>query len=393
MTMPSPGAADAATLDWLAHARDRVRQAAAARGARPLLAEGFGSKRSLGMPARDGTETLSMLDYTGVVSFDPTELVVVARAGTPMAEVEALLEERHQVLAFEPPRLGGTGSIGGMVAMGLSGPRRLTAGPCRDFVLGMTVMNSRGEMMRFGGTVMKNVAGYDVSRLHTGARGSLGIILDVALKVLPRPAAEASLVFEPGALGAEADLLRRLNGWLAQPWPLAATATEPDGHVFLRLMGAKAAVAEATVHFQGQGAALLAEPDAHRFWTGLRDRRHAFFSRPGALWRLSLPPTTPTPEPLRDLPRLTEWAGGQRWILADLPAAAVRAAAQAAGGWAELVRVGAGMDTSELQTPLAAEALALHQRLAQQLDPEGAFAHGRLFPRAATTEGMAWTHN
>lgn len=371
------------TMQWLEAARQAVSRAAKSRGAAPLMAEGFGSKRHLGPAAKAGTEVLSTRDYAGVVNFDPTELVVVARAGTPIQELEAVLAERQQVLAFEPPRLGGQGSVGGMVAMGLSGPRRVSAGACRDYVLGMTVMNAQGELLRFGGTVMKNVAGYDMSRLHTGARGSLGLVLDVALKVLPRPAAEASLVFAPGRLGDEVAQLRQLNGWMAQPWPIAATATEPDGHTHLRLMGAKAAVAEATRHFTGHGAQALDLEQAQGLWTSLRDRTHTFFSRPGALWRLSMPPLAPTPEPLRDAPRLTEWAGGQRWLLTELPPEAVRAATAAAGGWAELARPATvPLDSSPGWACLSPSALALHQRLADQLDPDGAFAHGRLFPRS-----------
>ncbi|MGA1695087.1 MAG: glycolate oxidase subunit GlcE, partial [Burkholderiaceae bacterium] len=226
---------------WLVQAQQLLAQA---RGqAMPVFIEGHGSKAFYGNARPVQSLRLSTADYSGIVNYDPTELVVVARAGTPIVVLEAALAEQGQCLAFEPPRFGPdrSGTVGGMVATGLSGPARLSAGSCRDALLGMTVLNSSGECLRFGGTVMKNVAGYDMTRLHAGALGTLGVILDVAIKVLPRPTSSLTVSVSMD----QASALSQTSAWLAQPLPIAATVWLPSGELILRLAGARAAVESA----------------------------------------------------------------------------------------------------------------------------------------------------
>ena len=310
---------------------DRVRAAQAA-GA-PLEIRGGGTKRFYGETAAG--EPLDTTELAGITSYEPTELVITALAGTPLAELEGVLAERGQCLAFEPPRFAAGGTVGGMVAAGLSGPARVSVGAARDFVLGARLLNGQAELLSFGGQVMKNVAGYDVSRLLAGSWGILGLICEVSLKVLPVRPASLTLSVGRDESAALADMLR----WSGQPLPVHATSWH-DGRLSVRLTGARAAVEEAR---QLLGGVALDPEDAAGWWTGLRDHGHEFF-RPDAaalargecLWRLAVPPPTPAlPLPGR---QLIEWGGGLRWWRTDAPSAEVRAAAAAAGGHATLVR-------------------------------------------------------
>ena len=210
---------------------DAIRHASEART--PLRLRGGGSKDFYGQRL-DG-EVLDTRAYRGIVDYDPTELVITARCGTPLAEIESALADKGQLLAFEPPHFGDAATLGGCIAAGLSGPRRAAAGAVRDFVLGATLMNARGEVLRFGGRVMKNVAGYDVSRLLAGSLGTLGLIVDISLKVLPNPPAEATLSFEME----QATALRKLNEWAGKPLPISASAWR-GGTLGVRLSGAAA---------------------------------------------------------------------------------------------------------------------------------------------------------
>jgi glycolate oxidase FAD binding subunit len=328
----------------------------------PLRIRGGGSKDFYGQDTRG--ELLDTRAYSGIVAYEPTELVLTARCGTPLAEVEATLAERGQMLAFEPPRFG-AGTIGGCVAAGLSGPRRAAAGAVRDFVLGIKLLDGEGRALAFGGQVMKNVAGYDVSRLACGSLGTLGLLTDISLKVLPRPAAEASIRFELS----QAEALRRLNEWSGQPLPLSASCWH-EGVLTLRLSGARAAVAAAQARLGGEAVA-----DVVEFWSGMRDQRHAFFADASApLWRLSLPSTA---APL-DLPgaQLIEWGGAQRWLRGG-EAGRVRAAAAAAGGHATLFRGGDKGDG--VFQPLSPPLHTLHRRLKDAFDPRRVFNPGRLY--------------
>ncbi|GIZ52938.1 glycolate oxidase subunit GlcE [Noviherbaspirillum aridicola] len=345
--------------------RDAV--TAAANAGKALRIRGGGSKDWYGQ--RFDGEILDTRAYSGIVDYEPTELVITARCGTPLAEIEAALAERRQMLAFEPPRFGAGSTIGGVVAAGLSGPRRQAAGAVRDFVLGAALMDGKGEVLRFGGQVMKNVAGYDVSRLLAGSLGTLGLILDVSLKVLPVPYCETTLRLEMD----EAKALDQLNLWGGQPLPITASAWH-GGVLIVRLSGAEAAVAAAKQKMGGEE-----DRDAAPFWQGLRDHENAFFSASGnaaPLWRLSLP-TVAKPLALEG-EQLIEWGGAQRWLRGDADARTVRAAAAGAGGHATLFR--GGDKAAGVFHPLAPAIATIHRNLKAAFDPAGIFNPGRMYP-------------
>ena len=351
--------------------QETIRDAAAA--GKKLRIRGQGSKDFYGETPRG--ELLDMSGFAGVSAYEPSELYVTAQAGTPIVELEQLLAAHGQCLPFEPPRFAGGGTAGGMVASGLSGPTRASVGSLRDHVLGLTLINGRGEAMNFGGTVIKNVAGYDVSRLVAGSLGVLGLIAEVSLKVLPRPVAEATLRFELG----QAQALTQLNRWAGQPLPLNASAWW-DGAMVLRLAGAQAAVQAA---INTLGGDIIPQEMAEDFWTGLRDHEDEFFQgamravQGGAkLWRLSVPSISPVLE-LRG-EQLIEWGGAQRWVVTPLPAAQVREAAVNVGGHATLFR---SLDKSVgVFAPLAAPLMRIHRELKKAFDPQAVFNPGRLYP-------------
>ncbi|WP_373990583.1 glycolate oxidase subunit GlcE [Duganella sp. BuS-21] len=342
----------------------RIRAASA--NSTPLRLRGGGTKDWYGQ-AFDG-ELLDTRVNSGVIAYEPTELVITARCGTPLMEIEALLAQHGQMLAFEPPRFGAGSTIGGVVASALSGPRRASAGAVRDFVLGAMLMDGRGEQLRFGGQVMKNVAGYDVSRLLAGSLGTLGLILEVSLKVLPVPLRTASLRFELS----EIDALTRLNEWAGQPLPISASCWH-GGVLTLRLSGAGAAVAAAQQRLGGQ---VLEEGEADAFWTSLRDQAHDYFIG-GSLWRMSLP-SHASAIILRG-EQLIEWGGAQRWLKVDSTAQAdsIRRTVAAAGGHATLYR--GGDKSVGVFHPLAPAVAKIHERLKQSFDPAGIFNPGRMY--------------
>lgn len=350
---------------------DRIRAAHADR--QPLCIRGGGSKDFYGEPSRAG-QVLSTRELTGVVSYEPSELVVTVRAGTPLAELEAVLAAQGQCLPFEPPHFGGGATVGGMVAAGLSGPARASVGSVRDYVLGLSLVNGQGEVLEFGGQVMKNVAGYDVSRLMAGAMGTLGLIVQVSLKVLPIAPAEATLRFEL----TQQQALANLNAWGGQPLPLNASDWVMDNGVptlYLRLRGAVAAVEAACRSLGGERVEAVAED-----WQATRDLNLPWFQQRGArdLWRLSVPQTAP----VLDLPEdpLVQWHGAQRWVRAEPGAgAAIRAAARAAGGSATLFLPADAASTHRMD-PLPAPIDRIHRNLKREFDPAGIFNPGRLSP-------------
>lgn len=336
----------------------------AASTATPLRIVGGNSKPFIG---REVVATpLSVQDCQGIVSYEPTELVVTARAGTLLSELQDSLSQRGQMLAFEPPAFGASATIGGTIACGLSGPRRPYAGAARDFVLGARVLNGKGEILRFGGEVMKNVAGYDLSRLLTGSLGTLGVILEVSLKVLPRPLLERTLSFEFTA----AQAIEAMNRWASQPLPLSASAFDGT-RLLVRLSGTESGVTAAAQKLGGESLEMGQE-----FWHALNEQTLDFFQQPGPpLWRFSVPPTAP---PL-DLAGawLLEWGGAQRWCRGDAPTHVVREMAAAVSGHATLFR--GGDHQGEVFQPLPAPLLSLHKRLKQSFDPVGIFNPGRLY--------------
>lgn len=338
--------------------QSRVRDAA--ESGTPLAIRGGGSKAFYGRTVRG--EPLELSGHRGVVSYEPTELVVTARAGTPLGEIEALLAGRGQMLPFEPPRFTEHATVGGMVAAGLSGPGRPWAGAVRDAVLGVKIINGRGEVLCFGGQVMKNVAGYDISRLMAGSLGTLGVILEVSLKVLPKPAQVTTLLQVADA----AEAARHLAAWGRHPLPISASLHFED-RLYIRLSGTALGVAAARKTIGGEAS------DA-AIWADLREQRLDFFQGDAGLWRLSLPPAANLHLPGEVL---TEWGGAQRWLRTDAPAAKVRAAAAVAGGHATLFR---GHDGSaEVFQPLPPVLLGLHERLKQSLDPQGILNPGRMY--------------
>jgi glycolate oxidase FAD binding subunit len=310
-------------------------------------------------------EPFDVSGYRGIVAYAPSELVITARAGTPVAEIEAALAEHGQMLAFEPPHFAPGATIGGTVACGLSGPRRPYAGSVRDFVLGVQCLNGKGERLRFGGQVMKNVAGFDVSRLQTGALGTLGVLLEVSLKVLPQPAMTVTIERETS----EDDAIRSFNAWAGQPLPMTA-ASYSAGWLRVRLAGAGAAVEAAHKTMAGKRV-----EEGDDWWRGLRDHSLPFFTDPRRLWRLSLPPATRALTVEGDT--LIDWGGAQRWLKSTLPPQVIDALTREAGGHASQFRD--GDREGEVFAALSPAVQGIHQRLKSAFDPKRILNPGRLF--------------
>lgn len=324
----------------------------------PLRIQGSNSKAMLGR--RVTGEVLDTRTHRGIVSYDPTELVLTARAGTSLVEIEAALDAAGQMLPCEPPHLGVGATLGGMVATGLSGPRRPWAGSVRDYVLGTRVITGHGKLLRFGGEVMKNVAGYDLSRLLTGSFGCLGVLTEVSLKVLPKPRRCVSLRLEMDVHQA----LGELAEWGQQPIPISAACYDGEA-LYLRLEGGEGSVESARLRLGGE------EIDGD-YWLDLREQHLGFFTNPAPLWRLSLPNNT---RPLA-LPgkQLIDWGGAQRWLKSDADTALIRHSVAEVGGHATCY----GTDENPFP-PLAAPLLLYHRNLKKQLDPQGIFNPGRMY--------------
>lgn len=334
----------------------------------PLCIRGGGSKDWYGQ-APTGT-VLDTRAYAGIVDYEPTELVITARCGTPLAEIEAALAANHQMLAFEPPRFGPGATIGGAVAAGLSGPSRSSVGAIRDFVLGAVLMDAKGEVLHFGGQVMKNVAGYDVSRLLTGSLGTLGLLLEVSVKVLPTPIAQTSVRQSMSQI----DAIRHLNNLGGLPLPIAASFWQDDV-LTVRLAGARAAVMAGHARVGGD---VFAGGEADAFWLAVREQTAPFFdtAADAPLWRLSVP-SIASPLDLSG-PQAIEWGGAQRWLRTTAPADKIRAIATAVGGHATLFR--GGDKSVGVFQPLAPAVHAIHRQLKNAFDPDSIFNPGRMYP-------------
>jgi glycolate oxidase FAD binding subunit len=338
---------------------DRIRDAAARRA--PLRIRGGGSKDFYGREIAG--DVLDTRAYCGIVDYEPTELVITARAGTSLSEIEHTMREHGQMLACEPPHFGEGSTLGGCVAAGLSGPRRPYAGRVRDLILGVRILDGKGADLSFGGRVMKNVAGYDVSRLMAGSLGTLGVLLEISLKALPLPPVETTVRREHTA----AQAIDLVNAWAGKPLPISATCHCGDA-LYVRLSGAETAVSAAKQKLGGEVV-----EDGNRFWRDLRDHRLDLFRTSKPLWRLSLKSTTP---PLGG-DELAEWSGSLRWLAYDGDAAGIRAKAAHAGGHATLFRRSAA-DVAPFH-PLSPALAKVHANLKRTFDPHGVLNPGRMY--------------
>lgn len=332
----------------------------------PLSLRGSGSKSFFGSESRGAP--LDVAAHRGVLSYEPSEMVITARAGTALADIEQLLADNGQMLAFEPPRFGPNATLGGCVATGLSGPGRAARGAVRDFVLGTKIIDGKAQIASFGGQVIKNVAGYDVSRLMCGAFGTLGVLLEVSLRTLPQPRFEQTVRLEHS----ESAAIELMNRWAAEPLPMTASCYV-DGTVYVRLSGAETAVSAAQRIFGGE---TLRADESQAFWQSLREHTHPGFAAAPTrtLWRLSVPSTTP---PLSLGAALIEWNGALRWLSTAASEAQIRAAVAAVGGSAQQFR-NAQPGTEPLH-PLKPAVAMLHRRLKQAFDPAGVLNPGRMY--------------
>ena len=365
----------------LSHFVDRIRDASATGQA--LCIQGGGSKHWYGQAPRG--DLLDTRAYSGIIDYDPTELVMTARCGTPLSEIVAALTDQGQMLPFEPPSFTDKATIGGVVAAGLAGPRRAYTGSVRDFLLGSVLLTGRAERLTFGGQVMKNVAGYDVSRLLAGSMGCLGLLLDLSIKVLPLPRAELSLQFA----FSRKEALEKLNTWAGLPYPISGSCWEDD-RLTIRLSGAEVAIGATRRKLGGE---LLDSTRAELVWRNLREQTHPFFNQGGNVWRLSVPDTAPEFS-VESASELIEWGGAQRWFA--LPAAeteaeansqadTMRTMASRLGGHATLFRRAENSRIFNHKPlgvfhPLTPPLLAIHRRLQQVFDPAGIFNPGRMYP-------------
>lgn len=329
----------------------------------PLRIIGSGSKNFLG---RDTAGvTLNLSQHRGIVDYDPRELVLTARGGTPLAEIEQVLAESNQMLAFEPPYFGDNATLGGTIASGLSGPRRPYSGSGRDYVLGCKLLNGKAEILNLGGRVIKNVAGYDLSRLMAGAFGTLGVLLEVSLKVLPKPAASITLIHE-SSQAAAIDYMSKL---LSRSLPVDG-ACYYAGHCYVRLSGSAQSVKETQRKLSGDVV-----HDAHHFWERLREHQLPFFEQSLPLWRIAIKPATP-PLPISG-GWLLDWGGGQRWLMSDAAPELIHQNARGQNGHATLFR--GGDRSADVFQPLVPAMLALQQRIKASFDPCAILNPGRIY--------------
>ena len=342
---------------------EQIQDAAASQT--PVVIQGGGSKSFYGNPVV-GTP-LSTTGYSGIISYEPSELIITAKAGTPLSEIEQVLERHNQMLGFEPPYFASSSTLGGTVACGLSGPRRPYAGAVRDFVLGITMINGKGEILKFGGQVMKNVAGYDLSRLMCGSLGTLGLLLEITLKVVPKPHYEETRV-----LAADQEQAKRLLSTLGcQPVPISATLLDQD-QLYVRLSGAQGGVSEAIKKLGG-----IRIDDAGTFWRDVREQQHAFFDGAAPLWRISLPPMADSiPAELINGSELIEWGGALRWAYSH-NGTQLQQWAKQNGGHASCFKNAS--DGIRIFSPLEPVLYKLHKHIKASFDPENILNPGRLY--------------
>lgn len=331
----------------------------------PLRIVGGDSKAFLGN--KTAGEVLDVSAHQGIISYEPTELVITARSGTPLRDIENILAAQHQMLAFEPPHYGDTATLGGTIACNLSGPRRAYAGAARDYVLGTRMINGKAEDLHFGGEVMKNVAGYDVSRLMAGAMGTLGVLLEVSLIVLPRPEYEVTLVHTVDAKTA----LNKMHDWALQPLPISATCFYGE-RLMVRLCGTEGGVRAAMKKIGGDEM-----PKGTEFWQQIKEQQKTIFKGDKSLWRLSIASDS---LPMEMGKALYEWGGALRWLKSDAPLETIQQAAREAGGHATLFRNLSYVESTPVFQPLDAGLFKVHQQLKHAFDPDNIFNSGRMYP-------------
>lgn len=328
----------------------------------PVNIQGGGSKQFYGRPSNG--ELLSIKPHQGVVSYEPTELVIKSYAGTPLKQIEQVLAENNQMLPFEPPSYGDDATLGGTIACNFSGPLRAYSGAARDFVLGTRIINGKGEILSFGGEVMKNVAGYDASRLMAGAMGTLGLMLDISIKVIPKSESEITLAHEIDAKSA----ITKMHQWARQPLPVSATCYH-NSKLYVRLSGTEKSLAVAKKNIGGE----LIE-SSQSFWHSIKEQQHEFFNDNRSLWRISL--ASDTPELNINGDSLYEWNGALRWLLTEEPAEVVRAALNDDDN-ATLFRSSIILD--DVFQPLPKQLLKLHRNIKQAFDPNAILNCGRMY--------------
>ena len=347
-----------------ADATTRLREqvlAAAAQGS-SLRIVGGGTKQFYGREVVG--EALQVSAHCGILTYDPAELVLTARAGTPLTEIDAALAQAGQCMPFEPPHFGSGATLGGTIACGIAGPARAYAGAVKDFVLGVTLMNGAGQVLRFGGQVMKNVAGYDVSRAMVGSLGTLGLLTDVSMKVLPRAPATATRVFELDASSA----LQQISDWAQKASCISATCWV-DGRLFVRLSGSDAAIQASAARMGGQAYEANGE-----FWRSVREQSHAFFDSSPELIRMSVPASCPAQSFAADC--LIEWGGTQRWLKTESHIDTLRAAARSVGGFATRFRTRDRF--GDVFEPVPDAQMRLQKSLKAVFDASAIFNRGRL---------------
>ncbi len=342
---------------------DRIKQAND--NGEGLSIVGGGSKEFMGHPSSG--EEVNLSEYSGILSYEPSELVITARAGTSLTELQSCLSESGQILAFEPPSYNQHSTIGGAVASGISGSRRPYTGSVRDYVLGIRCLNGCGELLSFGGQVIKNVAGYDVSRLMTGAYGTLGVLLDISLKVIPQPEFETAFTI-PMELETA---LQKMHVWVAEAIPISAAAYD-QGCLKIRLSGKESTVSAASdkLSFASSDQIEL------NYWSQLDNHQLDFFTDlEQTLWRLSVPSNT---VPLKISGEwLIDWGGAQRWLKSRQSAKKIRTMVEEHGGHATLIR--GGKRDIERFHPLNPQLKQLHQRIKNAFDPNKVLNSGRMY--------------
>ena len=310
-------------------------------------------------------EVITTTEHSGVTNYEPGELVITARAGTSLTEIETLLKSKNQRLVFEPPHFSDTTTLGGAIATGINGPCRPWSGSARDSVLGVKMINGQGQILSFGGEVMKNVAGYDVSRLMTGSLGTLGILLEISLKVLPVSEKTKTIIIDCD----DDNIIQRCVEINRQFLPITAM-TYYKKQLYIRLSGNTASVDAAIKKLEGS---VVEDND---FFSSIREQTHSFFNQSGTLWRISIPPATPHMESLSG-EWLIDWGGAQRWLISDMEAEAIRSIVKAENGHATIFKSDNNVD--DVFQPLNNVQLHLHRMIRKAFDPSNVFNSGRLY--------------